>query len=128
MAFIVFSGKFCWTMGKVDLALMNVYYISAHATLGFELTSFRILHDSSCLSFRFSHVFSNLFRVNAFNKRINKSSIGRNNLFLVPEIFQNWNQQFSTKLNELYVSRSSRIRYDPNFGEDLIEGFNQCPR
>ena len=45
MVFIVFSGKFCWTMERVDLVLMNVYYISAHATLGFEVTSFPILSD-----------------------------------------------------------------------------------
>lgn len=52
MVSIVFSGKFRWTMERVDLALMNVYYISARATLGFEVTSFRVLTDSSCLPVR----------------------------------------------------------------------------
>lgn len=60
MVSIVFSGKFRWTMERVDLALMNVYYISAQATLGFEVTSFRVLRDSSCLPVRSALV---LFRV-----------------------------------------------------------------
>lgn len=46
---IVFSGKFRRTMERVDLPLMNVYYISVHVTLGFEVTSFRVLRGSSCL-------------------------------------------------------------------------------
>lgn len=76
-------------MGKVDLALMNVYYISAHATLGFELTSFRILYDSSCPSFRFSHSFFAMFSIfSNWFEQMDKSSIDleRNKSFSVPEI------------------------------------------
>lgn len=103
MAFIVFSGKFCWTMGKVDLALMNVYYISAHATLGFELTSFRILYDSSCPSFRFSHSFFACFPFSPIDssKWINLRSIwNETNLSPFQKLFQNWNQQFNVQFSE----------------------------
>ncbi|KAG7197857.1 hypothetical protein KM043_001668 [Ampulex compressa] len=54
MVSIVFPGKFRRTMERVDLALMNVYYISTLATLGFEVTSFPDLRHPPLLPTRLS--------------------------------------------------------------------------
>lgn len=89
---IVFSGKFRWTMERVDLALMNVYYISAQATLGFEVTSFPVLRDSSWLPvrsalalFRVPRSFS-LIRANADAGGDQRRSNRRNRMEIFPPV------------------------------------------